>query len=211
MIRINLLPIEDRPRPRTLPLPDRISLAIYIMALVVVAAGAYSFFQQDGQISALETRRFELLEEEARLARQTKAIEQLEMKTALLTERLNVLRQLEVHRFDNVEWMNALNDVMPDRLWLYEVARNQGGGRTTMTGLADGYQPVSQLMKTMEESGDFGGVQLVKAERTQRGNRSMISFTIAADWGTTKGAALGVEVKNEVLVSGAGKPAAGGK
>ncbi len=211
MIRINLLPIEDRPRPRTLPLPDRISLAIYIVALVVVAAGAYSYFQQDGQISALETRRVELLEEEVRLARQTKAIEQLEMKTALLTERLNVLRQLEVHRFDNVEWMNALNEVLPDRLWLNELARNQGGGRTTLAGLSDGYQPVSELMKTMEEGGNFDGVQLVKAERTQHGNRSMINFTIAADWGTTLGAAPGEEANNEVLVSGAGKPTAGGK
>jgi Tfp pilus assembly protein PilN len=211
MIRINLLPIEDRPRPRNLPLPDRISLVIYLVALLVVAAGGFSFFQQRGQIAALGDRRVELLEEEARLARQTKAIEQLEMQTALLSERLSVLRQLEVHRFDNVEWMNALNGVLPDRLWLDELGRNQGGARTTLTGLADGYQPVSRLMKTMEESGDFAGVQLMKAERTQHGKRSLIRFTVVADWGSTTAAETRVADENAVLVSGTGKPAHGGK
>ncbi len=211
MIRINLLPIEDRPRPRSLPMPGRVSFVIYLAALIVVAAGAYSFFQQGGQIADLEARRVELLEEEARLVRQTKAIEQLEMKTALLSERLSVLQQLETHRFDNVEWMNVLNGVLPDRLWLREMARNKGGERTVMAGLSEGYQPVSRLMKSLEESGEFGNIELVKAERTMQGKRSMVAFTVAANWVQAGQVPSGAEAESAVLMSGAGKPAGGAK
>ena len=75
MIRINLLPLEDRPRPRNLPIPGRVSFVIYLVAFLVVAAGGYSFLQQRHTLSKLAEKRIELAAEEERLARQTKAIE----------------------------------------------------------------------------------------------------------------------------------------
>lgn len=183
MIRINLLPSEDRPRPRTLRLPDKVSLAVFLAAFLVIAAGAYTFLQQSHRLSALAAKRVEQNEEEERLARQTKAIEQLEVQSALLTERLDVLKQLEVHRFENVEWLNSVNTVLPAGLWLKELGRNQGGSKSTLEGVAEGFQPVSDLMKAMELSGHFGGVQLVKAERSMLGTRQMIFFTVSAAWG----------------------------
>lgn len=183
MIRINLLPYEDRPRPRSLPLPDRVSLVIYAFALLMLAAGVYSFLQQGSKLRGLENKRVELAQEEERLARQTKAIERLELQTALLNDRLGILRQVETHRFDNIEWLNALNGVLPDKLWLQELARNQGGNKTTLKGVAEGYRPVSRLMQSMEDSGSFASVQLVSAERGPRGGRAVINFTISADWG----------------------------
>jgi Tfp pilus assembly protein PilN len=183
MIRINLLPSEDRPRPRTLRLPDKVSLAVFLAAFLVIAAGAYTFLQQSHRLNALEAKRVEQNEEEERLARQTKAIEQLEVQSALLTERLDVLKQLEVHRFENVEWLNSVNTVLPAGLWLKELGRNQGGNKSTLEGVAEGFQPVSDLMKAMELSGHFGGVQLVKAERSMLGTRQMIFFTVSAAWG----------------------------
>lgn len=182
MIRINLLPLEDRPRRRSFPLPDRVSMAIYVLALLVAAAGGYSFVQQRSKLVKLADTRLELAQEEERLARQTKAIEQLELQTVLLGERLSVLQQLETHRFGNVEWMNAMNSVLPDRLWLQELTRNQGGSKTTLKGVADGFPQLSTLMKAMEESGDFSGIQLVKAERGMLGPRPMVFFTVSADW-----------------------------
>jgi Tfp pilus assembly protein PilN len=183
MIRINLLPYEDRPRPRTLPLPDRTSLIIYVAAVLVIAAGAYTLLSQGHTLRALAAKRVELNAEEERLARQTRAIEQLETQSALLSERLDLLQQLEVHRFENVEWLNSVNTVVPSNLWIKQMNRNQAGNRTTLEGVAEGFQPVSDLMKSMEQSGHFGGVQLVKAERNMLGTHPMIFFTVSAAWG----------------------------
>jgi Tfp pilus assembly protein PilN len=183
MIRINLLPSEDRPRQRSLRLPDKVTAAIFLAAFLIVAAGAYTYLQQTHRLKALEAKRVEQNDEEERLARQTKAIEQLEVQSALLTERLDVLRQLEAHRFENVEWLNSVNLVLPAGLWLKQLGRNQGGNRSTLEGVAEGFQPVSDLMKAMELSGQFAGVQLVKAERNLLGTRQMIFFTVSAAWG----------------------------
>ena len=183
MIRINLLPYEDRPLPRTLPLPDRVSLIVYAAAALIVAAGVYTFFSQGHTMRSLESKRVELNAEQERLERQTRAIEQLETQSALLSERLDLLRQLEVHRFENVEWLNSVNTVVPTNLWIKQMNRNQAGNRTTLEGVAEGFQPISDLMKSMEQSGHFGGVQLVKAERNMLGTRPMIYFTVSAGWG----------------------------
>ncbi|MBM4118138.1 hypothetical protein FJ251_10440 [bacterium] len=183
MIRINLLPSEDRPRQRQLRVPGKVSLAIYLGAFLIVAAGAYTFLQQSRRLAALEAKRVEQNAEEERLARQTKAIEQLEVQSALLTQRLDVLKQLEVHRFENVEWLNAVNLVLPPGLWLKQLGRSQGGNKSTLEGIAEGFQPVSDLMKAMELSGNFNTVQLVKAERNLLGTKQMIFFTVSAAWG----------------------------
>ena len=190
MIRINLLPGEDRPRQRQLRVPGKISLTIYGAALLVIAAGGYTFLQQSHRLAALEAKRVEQNEEEERLARQTKAIEQLEVQSALLTQRLDVLKQLEVHRFENVEWLNSVNLVLPPGLWLKQLGRNQGGNKSTLEGVAEGFQPVSDLMKAMELSGKFNSVQLVKAERNMLGTKQMIFFTVSAAWGAGSPPAL---------------------
>jgi len=192
MIRINLLASEDRPRQRQLRVPGKISLAIYAAALCVIAAGGYTFLQQSHRLTALEAKRVEQNEEEERLARQTKAIEQLEVQSALLTQRLDVLKQLEVHRFENVEWLNSVNLVLPPGLWLKQLGRNQGGNKSTLEGVAEGFQPVSDLMKAMELSGKFNSVQLVKAERNMLGTKQMIFFTVSAAWGAGSPPALPV-------------------
>ncbi len=185
MIRINLLPSEDRPRQRSLHLPDKLSLAIFLAAFLIVAAGAYTYLQQTHRLQRLEATRVEQNAEEERLARQTKAIEQLEVQSTLLTERLDVLKQLEAHRFENVEWLNSVNLVLPAGLWLKQLGRNQGGNKSTLEGVAEGFQPVSDLMKAMELSGHFAGIQLVKAERNMLGTRQMIFFTVSAGWGAS--------------------------
>lgn len=190
MIRINLLPGEDRPRQRQLRVPGKVSVAIYAAALLVIAAGGYTYFQQSHRLVALEAKRVEQNEEEERLARQTKAIEQLEVQSALLTQRLDVLKQLEVHRFENVEWLNSVNLVLPPGLWLKQLGRNQGGNKSTLEGVAEGFQPVSDLMKAMELSGKFNSVQLVKAERNMLGTKQMIFFTVSAAWGAGSPPAL---------------------
>jgi len=82
-----------------------------------------------------------------------------------------------------VEWLNSVNLVLPAGLWLKQLGRNQGGNRSTLEGVAEGFQPVSDLMKAMELSGQFAGVQLVKAERNLLGTRQMIFFTVSAAWG----------------------------
>ncbi len=182
MIRINLLPAEDRSRPRTLPLPGRISLIVYGLVCALLITGVTVYFQQNGKLSALHEKKRDLAEREKVLAEKTRAIERLELQNALLEERVNLLRQLEVHRFENVEWLNALNGVLPGKLWLLKATRNQDGGRSTLEGVATGYQPISRLMRAMEDSGRFAMVQLVRAERTSSDKSSVIHFTVASDW-----------------------------
>jgi Tfp pilus assembly protein PilN len=184
MIRVNLLPVEERPRPRQLPLPS-LGTAITFGALFIVAlAAGLSWTLQSHQLVSLNERLAKAAQEEQRLVAQTQAIEQLETREAMLAERLQLVRQLESGRFDNIEWLNALNSVMPGRLWLEEATRNQTGTQTTLEGIAEGYRPVAELMRAMEASGRFGTVQLVRAERQSAATSLLIHFTVVASWRT---------------------------
>jgi len=184
MIRVNLLPLEERPKPREIPLPS-LGTAITFGALIVVSVAAgLGWTLQSRQLASLNERMAHAVQEEQLLAAQTRAIEQLETRETLLAERLQLVRQLENGRFDNIEWLNELNGVMPGRLWLQTATRNQTGTQTTLEGLAEGYRPVAELMRAMEASGRFGTVQLVRAERHSAASRSMIHFTVVASWRT---------------------------
>ncbi|MBN2171047.1 MAG: PilN domain-containing protein [Candidatus Krumholzibacteriota bacterium] len=184
MIRVNLLPVEERPRPRQLPLPSLGTAITFGALFIVTLAAGLSWTLQGRQLTSLNERLARAVQEEQRLVAQTQAIEQLETREAMLAERLQLVRQLESGRFDNIEWLNALNGVMPGRLWLQQATRNQTGTQTTLEGIAEGYRPIAELMRAMEASGRFGTVQLVRAERHSAAAGAMIHFTVAASWRT---------------------------
>ena len=183
MIRINLIPLEDRPRSRRLlPLPGGMSLLVYGLGVLVLVAVLAGYLMQTRAASGMSSRLVELTQREQELNLQTRAIEEIERRSAVLQQRLALFQQLEDRRFLNIEWLNTVNDVIPSRLWLERISHNQDSAQSTIEGIATGYQPISELMRAMEESGRFVLVQLVKAERQNTESSSVIRFTVAAGW-----------------------------
>lgn len=190
MIRVNLLPPEDRPASRSFSLPHRTDLLVYAACGLVLLLGLGVFAQQALRQGRLETRLATLRAQEAALAEQTRLIDELEAREIVFSQRLARLRELETVRFTSVEWLNALNGVVPGQLWLLQVSRNQQGGRSTVEGIASGYRPISELMRAMEADPSFKDVQLIKAERQDKAKNSVIHFTVAAAWASAPPTAL---------------------
>jgi Tfp pilus assembly protein PilN len=194
MIKINLLPFEDRVQKKSLVLPNLWSVVIYGLFIGLIGCIAFFWFSQGGHFDNLMAHQQQLQQEEKRLALQTKAIERMELQRTLLEDRLSILRQLETHRFDNVEWLNSVNTVLPKNLWLNRITRNGAGNRITVEGVADGFIPVSKMMASMESHFSFDRVQLITSERHTDSARSLIYFNIASNWGAEQSPAPEAEV-----------------
>ncbi|MCP4548989.1 MAG: hypothetical protein GY835_21245 [bacterium] len=186
MIKVNLLPFEDRPKARQMPLPNKWSVLIYGLVVALLATAGGMAFLQGNEYNRKIAEKQELDAEQKILVERTKAIERLELRTMLLQERLNVVGLLENIRYDNVMWLNSINRVLPEDLWLTSLTRNEAAGRTTLEGLADGYGPVAKLMKSMELNAAFSEVQMIKSERSSNEDNSLIYFNVVANWGTVR-------------------------
>ncbi len=149
MIRINLLPIEYQAKSRRIPMPNKVSIIIYGAVIAMIAAGSVGYLRQSTALSELQLRRDIAAQEETRLAAQSRAIEKMEMRAAMLGDRIRLIENLQGQRFENVSWLNAVNRVLPTQLWMVQATRNMAGGHTTVEGVAEGYQPIAKLMEAM--------------------------------------------------------------
>jgi Tfp pilus assembly protein PilN len=188
LIRINLLPLEYQIQRKGFDLPDRVTMVIYGSIILLILACGVSFFSQSHALVELQLRRDLALQEEKRLAIQAKTIERLEMRTAMLSGRMQVLRNLQGQRLDNVAWLNSVNLVLPGRLWILQAARNLTGTHTTIEGVSQGYRPIAELMQSMEDTGNFTAVQLMEAKREAGVKSAPIHFEVSAVWAVGIGA-----------------------
>ena len=182
MIRINLLPLEYQKKTRSFSLPNRVSLIVYGAVFALLLACATSYYRQSDALMELKLRADIVAQEETRLAAQSRAIEKLEMRTAMLGERMQLLGNLQNKRFENVSWLNAMNTVIPEKLWVIQASRNSTGSHTTVEGVSEGYRPIAKLMQSMEGTGHFGSVQLMEAKRQPGVGSASIHFTVTAGW-----------------------------
>lgn len=187
MIRVNLLPVEERvPEPRvSLKVPRaRIWLtAVIAVAFLVPIGGLY--LMQEVKIAGLRADIREAEVEHRRLKPQIDRINQLMTEREELNRSLAVIQQLTRERYHSVELMDHVASLIPDYLWftkVYQVGRN----RVQIEGQTFSNLMVAELMRRMDESDLFANVAIVVSETAkQRGGpqskHPVLEFTVTAD------------------------------
>jgi type IV pilus assembly protein PilN len=179
MIRINLLPREERTQRRA-PITFKVGelvipVAVIAVVALVVTATAVS---QHTRSSALTRSIAEIDAQSRALAPQIERVNRLAQERAELDLRLGIISRLEQGRTQSVHLMDELALCVPDHLWLTS-ATHESGGQLRLEGVTYSNLVVSDLMSRLERSPMFAKVELEVAERGQVSEREVVRFRVS--------------------------------
>ena len=178
MIRINLLPGDERKRGRpsvSLKVGDLV-IPVAVMAAAVLVMGG-TFLSQHSRASQL-THAIADVDVQARaLAPQIERVNRLAQERAELDLRLGIINKLERGRTLTVRLMDDLARCLPDHVWLSSASQD-AGSMLTLEGTAMSNLVVSDLMTHLDRSPMFADVELEYAERTTIGDNGAVKFRL---------------------------------
>jgi type IV pilus assembly protein PilN len=182
MIRINLLPSDDRKSRRKISLPTVSGGAVLWVSLALfVYAGAVSgvWVLQNRKINDYETKILALKEESARLAPQLAKIRKLQAEREEVNKRLGIIAALDKNRYLHVRMMNDLAVNVPDNCWLTDLSES-GGTQISLEGITFSNFIIADFMTSLEGSGRFTEVALVKAQEGEIDGVRVVKFAVNA-------------------------------
>jgi type IV pilus assembly protein PilN len=180
MIRINLLPREERVATRRVALP-RLGALAPLAALVAAVAviGGFALFEQ-ARLASLRKDVAQLREEVRSIQPQVDRVRRLTTQREELERRLDIIRQLDQDRFLSVRIMDNASREVPNYMWLAGLTQ-EGNSRVTITGVTFSNLIVADFMMRLERSPLFTNVDLAKSARGQIEDRDVMEFSLSAD------------------------------
>jgi len=178
MIRINLLPRDERQTRRAIQLPKIGSLMPILVLLMVMALfGSVSVFQAL-QIGRLNSDIARADAEAAKLKPQIQTIQELTQKREELQRRLNVIQDLDKTRLQRVMLVDELSRCVPEHLWL--TSYEETGNKAQIEGVTFSNLLVADFMTRLEASPLYGSVDLLIAEKGVIDQRNVVKFKVTA-------------------------------
>jgi type IV pilus assembly protein PilN len=180
MIRINLLPLEDRKSSRSIKLPS-LSGANFIWPVVIVALFAAALFA----VSTLQAKKIKELDakievakaESARLAPELEKIRKLTREREEVNKRLNIIASLDRERYLRVKMLNDISEELPANCWLTSI-QESGGMKVNLDGITFSNYIIADLMNNLEKSDQFGTVSLLMAQEGSIMDYNVIKFSL---------------------------------
>ena len=180
MIKVNLLPLEDRKTSRRIKLPSfsgSAALIPVVVAVVYIGAIFAMATIQGKKVSELEKKIEEAKIESAALAPQLAKIRKLTKEREEVNRRLGVIAGLDRDRYFRVQVLNDISDKLPANCWL-KTLKEQGGTMVTLEGITFSNYLIADLMNNLEKSDRFGEVVLKLAEEGTMHDHRVIEFTL---------------------------------
>lgn len=180
MIRINLIPVEERIVTTTSG-PNWSVIALTVAPVVFGLILFTVFMYQNHQLTMLTEQ---INQEEATLAKYKPAVAKLKQLREEQTEiqaRLDALHEIDEYRALPVQMMEAVNRSVPRYLWLETVEETGGGGvELKITGSTFSNLIVSDFLDRLEDSHMFVVPELNIAEEKKIGQTKVVNFTLIA-------------------------------
>jgi type IV pilus assembly protein PilN len=180
MIRINLLPRDERQVKRTFTLP-KVGAVMPLLVLVLVAAlfAAFSVVQAM-QVSRLEADIAKAEQEAEKLRPAIQTINELTQKRQELERRLGVITGLDRQRLTRVKLVDEVSKCIPEHLWMTQFEEIPGANKIQVEGVTFSNLLVADFMSKLEESPLYANVDLIVAEKGTIDQRNVVKFKITA-------------------------------
>lgn len=180
MIRINLLPRDERIKRREFKLPKLGT--IYLFGSVVLFFGAIvtTGLVNQHRIATLERKIVAANEESKKLAPQLAKIKEITNEQEEVNRRLAIIAELDRFRYFRVKLLNDISFNLPVNTWLTdvtEVSPNQFG----IDGVAFSNYSVADMMSNLETSTAVTKVDLKVAEKGKIREREVMKFKLVAN------------------------------
>lgn len=180
MIRINLLPPEDRVKKREFRLPEMSTVYMVASISVVIAAVLVVGFMQKYKVGNLENKIEVAKEEQKKLAPQLAKIKQITKEREEVNRRLNLITSLDMYRYFRVKFLNEVSFKLPKNCWLTDI-KELSPNMFSMDGIAFSNYTVADIMTNFEVSQVFSSVDLRFAERGEIKERKVMKFGLSAN------------------------------
>ena len=180
MIRINLLPQEERSRQRRLPtikVPKVGAVVPFVALGLVVAMIATTATVQGRKLSKLKGN-LEVAELESKKYRpQLEKIRQITQRRQEVRSRLDMIASLDRQRYFRVQLLDELSRSIPDNLWISSVSELSKSS-FQIEGVTFSNFNVAKFMQNLEASDQFSGVDLGVAERGSIDDLDVVQFSL---------------------------------
>ena len=179
MIRVNLLPKEERIAAPRLSLPNVNSMVpVAIVGGVILVIGITAVLER-AKVSSLNRDVVELREEVRSIQPQVDRVRRLTAQREDLERRLDIIRSLDQGRFLSVRVMDNISRDVPRYCWLTSV-QQMGLGGVTITGVTFSNLIVADFMMRLERSEMFANIDLAQTNKGQIDSREVMEFSITA-------------------------------
>jgi type IV pilus assembly protein PilN len=173
MIRINLLPVRELQKEAQL----RQQLYIFTAIMGVVLIGVGLILVMDRQaLAALEDEKATLQVELERLKPIITEVSALEQREKLLQARLSTIQRLRGNQRGPVRVFDELSRNLPEQAWLEAI--DESAGVYKVAGYALTNFAVADLLRNLQRSTEFTGVDLVSSEQVVLAAQEIKKFII---------------------------------
>lgn len=182
MIRINLLPQEERTRQRKLPtikIPQVGAVVPFVVLGVVVFVIATTATLQGRKLAKLENDIEVTQAESAKYKPQLEKIRQITQQRQEVRARLDMIASLDRQRYFRVQLLDDLSRSMPKNLWVKTLAEIDAG-RFQIEGVTFSNFNVARFMQNLEASDRFTGVDLTVAEQGSIEDLDVVQFSLSS-------------------------------
>jgi type IV pilus assembly protein PilN len=180
MIRVNLLPREEKAQRKAVSFDFKIGDMVLPAAIVGLSALVITgtVMSQRSTIKGLQSS-IEQVDNEARaLAPQIARVNQLAKERAELDLRMGIINRLEKGRTQSVRLMDELAKCVPDHLWLTG-ATQEASGSLSLEGVTYSNLVVSDFMSRLDRSPMFANVNLEVAEKGLVTDKTVVKFRLS--------------------------------
>lgn len=179
MIRVNLLPREEKSQRKAIAIDLKIGDmvlpgAVVGLAALVIAGTAMS---QATRMKSLQQSIDQVDAESRALAPQIARVNQLAKERAELDLRMGIINRLEKGRTQSVRLMDELARCVPDHLWLTGSTQDAGNS-LSLEGVTYSNLVVSDFMARLERSPMFANVELGVAEHGAAAGKDVVKFRL---------------------------------
>ncbi len=187
MVRINLLPKEEKARRRgggiarpVIKMPTGIDNYIGIGAIVlVIIILSVIHVSQRKTIGKLNVQIEQTRQELRKLDEVVKLVKELDKKRKDLDARIEIIRDLNRGRFEKAKLLYTVSSLLPEYCWFQNMEVR--GTLITIKGITFSNQVIADLMRKMQGSSLFGGVELKNIVGKEVDEHSVMEFDISSN------------------------------
>lgn len=148
---------------------DPWSVALAVVALVILGGGGALWYTQSNRLENIESRIQSMAKDSARLANLQGIVDSLEQRRAEIRGRMAQVEDLDRGRYVWPHLLNELSAALPDAAWLTSLSRASANPtlRVSVAGVAASPMVITQYVRSLRERQHVADVEMGGSQRTQ--------------------------------------------
>ncbi|MBI3376857.1 MAG: PilN domain-containing protein [Nitrospirae bacterium] len=173
MIRVNLLQIKRKKKPKAVPV---FIINSVLFTLAAIIASGYLFYYKSSQLASLQQQKKTNEATIADLKNKIKEVENYETQKQTLEKRKGIIKQLKKNQSLPVKILSEMGNVLPNGVWLQSMSVSGNDIKISGTGFTN--EDVVSYEKNLKKSELFTDVKLHGTQKSAAGKVVTYQFNI---------------------------------